>query len=61
MATRFSINYFVSYSLDPRWYQNGIDDITEEVLDVENDLDFDPNQEVNARTLQVEENDVSDT
>ena len=38
-----------------------VDDVTEEILDVGNDFDFDPNQDVNVGPLQVEENHISDT
>ena len=63
MATKFNIDDVVIMILIPDGIESDIedDDVTEEILDVGNNLDFDPNQDVNVGPLQVEENHISDT
>ena len=63
MATKFNIDDVVNMILIPDGIESDVedDDVTEEILDVGNDLDFDPNQDVNVEPLQVEENHISDT
>ena len=63
MATKFNIDDVVNMILIPDDIESDAedDDVTEEILDVGNDLDFDPNQDVNVEPLQVEENHISDT
>ena len=63
MATKFNIDDVVNMILIHDGIESDVedDDVIEKILDAGNDLNFYPNQDVNAGPLQVEENHISDT